>query len=134
VPLSASEDQQRQETNMHCTVSSTSKPNSIPPPRPITVHWAYLYSFQTSYILHGLVLTCVSVSADITLPINLSPESKESARNCSVPPKPFWCISLYGVPTNGAQLPNVRWINTCVSRVLSHVCFSRPSFLLCLLQ
>ena len=24
------------------------------------------------------------------------------------------CISLYGVPTNAAQLHNVRWTNTCV--------------------
>jgi hypothetical protein len=53
----------------------------------------------------------------------------------------FWCVSLYGVPTNGAQLHNVRWTDTCMSlaknpssSVLSRVCFSRTSSLLCLLQ
>ena len=53
----------------------------------------------------------------------------------------FWCISLYGVPTNGAQLPNVRWSNACISllkntssHVFSHSCFSRTSFHLYLLQ
>jgi hypothetical protein len=26
----------------------------------------------------------------------------------------FWCVSLYGVTTNGAQLHNVRWANVCM--------------------
>jgi hypothetical protein len=53
----------------------------------------------------------------------------------------FWCVSLYGVSTNAAQLHSIRQTNTCVSlaknpssRVLSHVCFSRTSSLPCLLQ
>ena len=29
--------------------------------------------------------------------------------------KVFWCVSLYGVLANGAQLPNIRRTNTCVS-------------------
>ena len=69
------------------------------------------------------------------------PESMEAARNCSTPPEVFWCISLYGVLTNVAQLCNVRQTNTCVllaknpsSHVLSRACFSRTSSLLCLLQ
>jgi hypothetical protein len=68
------------------------------------------------------------------------PESKEAARNYSTPSENFWCISLYGVLTNGAQLCNVRQTNTCMplaknpSLVLSCACFSRTSFLLCLLQ
>lgn len=43
------------------------------------------------------------------------PESAEVARNCSIPPEDFWCVSFYEVPTNGNQLHNVRWTNTCVS-------------------
>ena len=63
------------------------------------------------------------------------------ARNCSTPPEAFWCVSLYGDPTNAAQLHNVRRTNTRVSLaenpsppVLSHACFSRTPSLLCLLQ
>jgi hypothetical protein len=66
--------------------------------------------------------------------------SLEAATNCSTPPS-FWCVSLYGIPTNAAQLHKVRRTNTCVllaknppSRVLSQACFSRASSLLCLLQ
>ena len=72
------------------------------------------------------------------------PESLEVTTNCSIPPEVFGgggSIFLYGVPTNTAQLHNVRWTNTCVSLaknlsscVLSHACFSRTSSLLCLLQ
>lgn len=53
----------------------------------------------------------------------------------------FWCISLYGVPTNAAQLHNVRRTNSCLllaknfsSHALSCACFSRAYSLLCLLQ
>jgi hypothetical protein len=62
-------------------------------------------------------------------------------RNYSTPQEVLWCISLYGVSTNAAQLPSVRQTNTCVSlaknpssHVLSRACFSRTSFHLCLLQ
>ena len=58
------------------------------------------------------------------------PESEESANNYSTPPEYFWCVSLYGVPTNAAHLQNGRQSNTCVllkknpsSRVLSCACF-----------
>jgi hypothetical protein len=70
------------------------------------------------------------------------PESAEVAINCSIPPDIFffWCISLYGVPTNAAQLHNVRWTNTCTllakylsSCFLSHACLSRTSSFLCML-
>jgi hypothetical protein len=64
-----------------------------------------------------------------------------SGRNCSTSPEVFFGVSLYGVPTNAAQLCNVRWTNTCMSLsknlstcVLSCACFSRTSSLLCLLQ
>ena len=53
----------------------------------------------------------------------------------------FCCISFYGIPTNWAQLCNIRQTNTCMSlvknpssHVFSHACFSRTSSLLCLLQ
>ena len=69
------------------------------------------------------------------------PRSLEVTANCSIQPEGFWCISLHGVPTNVAQLHNVRRINTCVSLaknlsscVISRACFSRISSLLCLLK
>ena len=69
------------------------------------------------------------------------PESSEVARNHSTPSEVFCCVSLDGVLANEAQLCSVRRTNTCVSLeknplscVLSHACFSRTSFLLCLLQ
>jgi hypothetical protein len=68
------------------------------------------------------------------------PETAQVARNCSTPLEVFWCVSLYGVLTNAAQLCNIRWTNTCVllaknsSCDLSRACFSRISSLLCLLQ
>jgi hypothetical protein len=53
----------------------------------------------------------------------------------------FWCVSLYGVPANAAQLCNVRRTKACMllsknpsSLGLSRACFSRISSLLCLLQ
>jgi hypothetical protein len=69
------------------------------------------------------------------------PKSVVVATNCSTPPEVFCQVSLYGVPTNAAQLCNVRQTHTCVllaknlsSQVLSHACFSRTSSLLCLPQ
>jgi hypothetical protein len=62
------------------------------------------------------------------------PESVEGATNRSTPPEGFWCVSLYGVLSNAAQLSNVRWTNACMlltknlsSRVLSRACVSRTS-------
>ena len=79
------------------------------------------------------------VSADITLPINLSLQKGEEATR--TPPEVFWCISLYGVMINEVHQCDVRQTNICVSLVKSpspcvhsHACFNRTSFPLCLLQ
>ena len=87
----------------------------------------------------GLASASASVSAEISVPISLSPwKWQETAVHQQ---KLFGDISLCGGPTNGAQLHSVRRTNTCVSltknpssHVLSQACFSRTSFLLCLLQ
>ena len=92
-------------------------------------------------------MSCLSIflaSAPVCLSWHHSanqPEPSKAVRNCRIPPEALWWVSFYEVPTNGAQLHNVRWTNTCVllakspsSRVLSHACFSRTSSLLCLLQ
>jgi hypothetical protein len=87
----------------------------------------------------GLASACASVSADITLPISLSPWKQQEAETYHQ--KLFDTISLSRVPTNAAHLHNVRWTNTFAllaknvpSHVLSHACFSKTSSLLCLLQ
>jgi hypothetical protein len=116
----------------------------MPSSAPVTAE-SYLYSLQTSQILHESCLsTCLASAMCVCLSWHHSanqPKSKETARNCSTPPEIFWYVSLYGVTTNGAQLCNVRQTNTCAllaknpsSRVLSWACFSRTSLLLCLLQ
>jgi hypothetical protein len=87
-------------------------------------------------------VSCLSIflaSAPVCLSWHHSanqPEPSKAVRNCRIPPEALWWVSFYEVPTNGAQLHNVRWTNTCVflakspsSRVLSHACFSRISFL-----
>ena len=78
------------------------------------------------------------LTALVTARTSIQPESLEVATNCSTPPEGFWCISLYDISTNAAQLHNVRLTNTCVllaknppSRVLSCACFSKTSSLLC---
>ena len=85
---------------------------------------------------HRMFTTCLASASS-----SYQPESSEAATNYSTPPEVFWCVSLYGVPTNAAQLRNVRQTNTCVSlaknlssHVLSCACFSRTSSLLHLLQ
>jgi hypothetical protein len=55
----------------------------------------------------------VSVSADIPLPISLIPRKQQ--KNCSTPPELFWCVPLYRLLTNAAQLCHVRQTNTCAS-------------------
>ena len=114
-------------------------------PLSLSIH-SYLSSLQTSCVLHGSCLTtCLasaheSISADITLPISLSLTKQQEAT--AHHQKFFRYISLYGIPTNGAQLQNVRRINACMplvkknplSHVLSHACFSRTFFHLCPLQ
>ena len=81
-----------------------------------------------------------SVSAYIILSINPSLQNQQEA-TAHYQKFFFMCVSLCGVLTNGAQLHNVRRVNTCVSllknpssNVLSCACFSRTSFHLYLLQ
>jgi hypothetical protein len=124
-----------EETHTRCTASSISKPSSALS----TVRRVLFYTLQISGVLHGSCLSmCVCLSSHHSAN---QPESAEAARNCSIPPEVFWCISVCGVATSAAQLHNVWWTNTCVllamnpsSSVLSHACFSRTSSLLCLLQ
>ena len=53
-----SKDQQRLETNKHCTASCTSKPSSVS----VTL-WSPIYTLQTSCVLHGSCLsTCICLS------------------------------------------------------------------------
>jgi hypothetical protein len=99
----------------------------------VTVHWVL-------FILPPNI-TCAPWVFLSQLTSLCQTESSEVARNCSTPPEGFWSISLYGVPTNAAQLHNIRQTNTRVSlaknpssSVLSHACLSRTSFLPCLLQ
>jgi hypothetical protein len=128
----------------HCKVSYASKPPSLSTE-------SYLYSLQTSRVLHVSCLTMYLASAHESLlakpPVSLyqltslcqSPEFMEV-----MPPEhyqSFWCISLYGVRTNGAQLLNIWWTNTCVSLVknpsscvLLSACFSKTFFHECPLK
>ena len=69
------------------------------------------------------------MSADISLPIGPHPRKQQKATKTS--PEVFWCISLYGVTTNWAQLCISRWTYACIlleKNLLSHVfswsCFS----------
>jgi hypothetical protein len=138
-----SKDQWRSETKNRCKASSTSKPL-------LQSAESYLYTLQTSRVLLGSCLTMcialahesvlanlhVGLSQQASLPISLSPQKQQEAT--STPSEVFWCVSLYGVRTNGAQLCNVRCTNTCVllsknpsSHVLSYACFSKISFHSC---
>jgi hypothetical protein len=80
----------------------------------------------------------LSVSADITLPILLSPRKRQEAeadhQEC------FGGFSLWS-PDKRSSTVHVKQADACVllakhpsSCVLSHACFSRKSSLLCLLQ
>jgi hypothetical protein len=78
-----------------------------------------------------------SVSVDITLSIGLSSQTQQED---VIHHQKFFGV-FPRVPTNEAPLHNVRWTNICMSlaknlssHVLSHACFSRTSFHLCLLQ
>ena len=75
------EDQQRLETNKHCTASSTSKPS----PASVTVRWVL---FLLPLNITGLGSAHATVSVDITLPIGQSLR-KKSARSRSTPPEVF---------------------------------------------
>jgi hypothetical protein len=79
-------------TKKHCTARSISKPSSVS----ITVH-RVLFIPSSWHIL----------------PISLSPQKRQEA--AAHHHKFFRCVSLYGVPTNAAQLCSVRQTNTHVS-------------------
>ena len=105
-------------TKKHCTARSISKPSSVS----ITVH-RVLFIPSSWHIL----------------PISLSPQKRQEA--AAHHHKFFRCVSLYGVPTNAAQLCSVRGTNigrllteNSSSHVLSLTCFSKTPFLLCLLS
>lgn len=59
---------------------------------------------------HRMFTTCLASASS-----SYQPESSEAATNYSTPPEVFLCVSLYGVPTNAAQLHSVRWTNTRMS-------------------
>jgi hypothetical protein len=132
VPLSA---KGRPETTKHCIASSMSKPSS-----PSVTVCGVLFIVLPNITSSPQVLPQYVYLSQLTL-FCQSAQVTEVARNCSTPPEVFWCVSLYGVPINGAQLHNVRQTSACVSlatnpssRVLSRACFSRTSFHLCPLQ
>ena len=92
----------------------------------------------------GLASLCVSPQhvhpSQLTYFAN-HPKSAEAARSHGTPPEVSWYVPFYGVLTNAAQQCNVRQTNTWMSlaknpssQVLSHACFSRTSFHLCLIQ
>jgi hypothetical protein len=116
-------DQWRHETQKHCIVSCTRKPSSVS----VTL-WSPIYTLQTSLVLH---VPCLSTCIQLTWVPGSSNKLQHTTRRF------FWCVSLYGVETNGAQLYNGRRTNTCVllaKNRSSRACFSRTSTLPCLLQ
>ena len=68
-----SEDQQRHKTNKHCTASWTSKPSSAS----VTVPGVLFIPSKRHVSSTGFSLAGPSVSADITLPISLSPPKQQ---------------------------------------------------------
>ena len=117
-------------------VSSISKPSSL---------WSChcpsssIYILQTSCVLYR---SCLSMW-DLFQLKSLCQSARVcwSRKKLQHTTRSFWWVSLYGVLTNPAHLCNVRQTNTCMlltknpsSCVLSHACFSRTSFHLCLLQ
>lgn len=80
----------RPETHKHCTANCTSKSSCL--------------RLSVESCLYPPNVTCpprVNLPQHLDL-ISLSP--KEAARNCNTPPEVFWCISLYGVPTDVTHL------------------------------
>jgi hypothetical protein len=77
--------------------------------------WSRLYPQNIMYPPGALPQqrSCLSTSFALA---NLLPQSEsvEAATNFSIPPEVFWCVSLYGILTNAAQLHNVRQTNTCM--------------------
>ena len=135
-----SKEHSRLETHNHCTASSISKPSSTS----VTVTVCRVLFTPSKHHRSSTGLASARVLSQHCLSWRHSanqPKSVEMATNYSTPPEVFWCISLYGGPTNAAQLHSVRQTNTCLSlaknpssSVLSRARFSRTSFHLCLLQ
>ena len=78
----------------HCTASSIIKPSSDS-----IIVCQVLFSPSK----HHVFSVCLASAC-----ASNQPESEEEARSCITPPQVFWCVSLYGVLTNAAQLRNVR--------------------------
>jgi hypothetical protein len=129
------EGQWRCETYKRCTASCISKPSSTS----ITVHSVlFILSPNTTcppqvWPQHVSLSQLTSLCQSTRVP--------ESGKKPQHTTKRCWWISLYGALTNGAQLRSVRWTGTCMSlaknpssHVLSHACFIRTCYLLCLLQ
>lgn len=62
---------------------------------------------------HHMASTLTSVSADITLSVSPSPQKRQKTRTHHQ--KFFWYGVFYGVPTNRAELHNIRQTNTYMS-------------------
>jgi hypothetical protein len=92
-----SKDQRRLQTHKFCITNCISKPSSI------SCHSVQSYLYPPN-------ITCTPCShnshsnAIASARISNHSESLEAVTNCSTPPEVFWCISLYGVLTNAAQL------------------------------
>ena len=107
-------------SSLHCQQSS-----------PLAKHQTWISS-------SGLIQKKLRLHRSASFPKAAGGNWQEATRT---PPEIFWYVSLYGVMTNRAQLHYARWTNTCVLlaknpslHVLPHVCFSKTSFYLCLLQ
>lgn len=109
----------------------------------------YLYSLQKSHILHGSSLTACLASAVNHTQLIVFCQSAwvcQSSRSCQHTTTSFlvnfslMVMTWHWVMTKGTQLDNVRQTKACMSLaknpscVLSHVCFSKISFHLWLLQ
>ena len=82
----------------------------------------------------SLASACAPVSADINIPISLSPQKLQESQ--STQPLVCWCFSLYRVSANVGHIHHVRRSNACVlaenhsSLVLPHEWLSKTSFVL----
>ena len=127
-----SKDQQRLETNKHCTASSISKPNSVP----VTVFWVIFICLAhikcSSGIFHQHVclshLTSLCQSAQVH---GSSKKLQHTTRNAFLSMEP-WQMQLSYTMQDGPI--HVFLGKNPSSRVLSCVCFSRTFSLQCLLH
>lgn len=132
--VSLSKDQWIWETNKCCIASSISRSK----PSLVFVTVPFIFPLNITCLSWVLSLVCLSQLTSLCQSAWVYRSGKKAATSYQ---KFFWCIFLYGVQTNVAQLHNVRWTNTYVfltknpsSRILSRACFSKTFFLLCLLQ